>query len=246
MPLSLAQATLGGGILSAFGQTSANKQNARLAQKQMDFQERMRDTAHQAEIKDLKAAGLNPILSGLGGSGAASPGGATAKMENIGEKAVSSALGVQQLSNIKKTGELIGAQVNETNAKTVLTKNESVKSGVQADMWSELQRAMGIAQDLPNSARQLHREYTQRKLNEKEYARLFPKKKVTKSNAKTYPYPDPDLKEPKKLKSGQYAPGVLNRYGDALERQITRNRNTKGWKKTPGKYKRKPVWGYTS
>lgn len=55
--------------------SDANKLSQQQANQQMLFQAGMSNTAHQREIKDLRRAGLNPILSG-GGMGASTPQGA--------------------------------------------------------------------------------------------------------------------------------------------------------------------------
>lgn len=82
-------AALGVGALSVFGGLMSNDTNAktaaanrqmseREAQINRDFQESMSNTAHTREVRDLRNAGLNPVLSGTGGMGASTPSGGMA------------------------------------------------------------------------------------------------------------------------------------------------------------------------
>lgn len=101
-------AALAGGGMSLLGGMLGQNSSAKSVQHQLNFQhfqnekqmqyaERLSGSAHQREVADLRAAGLNPILSGTGGMGSHSPQGSTSsgasfKGENVLGGAVSSAL----------------------------------------------------------------------------------------------------------------------------------------------------------
>lgn len=89
--MSIIGTILGATILGGMGMAGSaisNSQNAKYnskeakrnrafqaeqAQISRDWAERLANTAHQREVKDLRAAGLNPILSALNGNGASVP-----------------------------------------------------------------------------------------------------------------------------------------------------------------------------
>jgi len=71
--MGAAAATPWGAIASGLGSLVSSFIGGSSAASQQAWQEHMANTAHQREVRDLRLAGLNPILSVMGGNGAQTP-----------------------------------------------------------------------------------------------------------------------------------------------------------------------------
>lgn len=117
-----AAATAASGAAGLAGSLIQNAANAKLAKKQMDFQERMRKTQYQTSMKDMRKAGLNPILAYKTG-GAGTPSGTSAIMQNSANSAIDA---------MAKTS---GARTNARSQK----QDARMKSVLKDTQWQQQQ-----------------------------------------------------------------------------------------------------------
>jgi hypothetical protein len=134
---------LTGLLIGGAGQLFANRQTHKSTARQMAFQERMSNTAHQRQVADLRAAGINPILSAKLG-GASTPQGASYTAGNIGSAAIQ---GYQNVSSAKQSQ----AQTKQIGAQQKLTEETTRKVQQEIDhaldlhneRWQRIVATMG-------------------------------------------------------------------------------------------------------
>jgi hypothetical protein len=150
-------ASLLGGVMTNQAQagqaSSAQAFSAAQSQAQMDFQERMRASQYQTAVKDLVAAGLNPMLAYTqGGAGTPSGSAAVGQQASLRNPADALASSAAQLGNIKADLELKHANTVESYERADMYSADTKLKLLEAPNVSQRLKNL-ISEELLNDAR---------------------------------------------------------------------------------------------
>jgi hypothetical protein len=119
------------GGLSLLGTVLQNKQAKNASARQMAFQENMSNTSYQRAVKDMRKAGINPLLAYKMG-GASSPSGSTYQPANIGSATAQGFMQGQQLDQIKAATRVAEAQADIAEQDAIFAKKYGVNPNSSA------------------------------------------------------------------------------------------------------------------
>ena len=140
------------GGLSYLGQSSANQANAAQAGYNRDFQAYMSNTQYQRAVKDMTAAGLNPMLAYQQGGAGNVSGAVAAPMQNALGQGASSALQsrtmLAQAKNLDEQNQLIRDDAFLKRQQALTEVNRSFRESQAANIDRErmdLEKMLGLS-----------------------------------------------------------------------------------------------------
>lgn len=136
--------SLRNGLMNAYLSYDANR---KLMQKSQQWQERMSNTAHQREVNDLRKAGLNPILSAMGGQGASTGSSSAGSMTNSW---INNSGDAYSYFNAKNQTEQTKADVNLKNAQADMTQQQTQNVMTDTQLKMAQTEVMNIEKQLKN------------------------------------------------------------------------------------------------
>lgn len=155
MPLAGAVGgALVGGAINLFGARAQNRENARQAEISRQWSAYMSNTAVQRRMRDMQAAGINPILAGRYDA-STPPSAMSHGMQNVGAAAVQGATSALQMRIQKKNMDLIDAQTEKTRAEAGKVRADTGRIGEMTRLTKYGADVASFGASLANIARNL-------------------------------------------------------------------------------------------
>lgn len=183
MPWGAIAGGIASALLSRSGASSAQALTGRRLQEQMDFQERMSNTAYQRGMADMRLAGLNPIL-------AYKQGGASTLQGAFSPAIDPDTIGLQ--TGRETAGAIASAR--QLTAQTKVTREQARLAKLQADRFRDFGDSV--------SGRNLHTAYAMTKAGIKAGSNVT----VEKVKDLTQPFKPPTKAEQKRYRERNTPP----------------------------------------